>query len=124
MISSIEDGNIIFFDEKELYHHSYQNNRYSPKNTKLFINLLNSKGTNISILCAITILGVLCYKFKVSSFLSVDVIEFINTQLPILQANVIKFLIMGNASIHRTAEVKETTHKKGYILMFLFFYTP
>lgn len=77
---------MIFLGETGLNLHSYQSRGYSPKNTRCFINVPNSKGTNISVLCAINTLGVVAYKIKVYSLKSVDLIKFINTHLPVLEA--------------------------------------
>ncbi|KAG0425218.1 Transposable element Tc3 transposase, partial [Dictyocoela muelleri] len=121
---SINDNQIIYVDETGFNLHSYQNMGYSPINTKCFITVPNSKGVNISVLCAITTLGVLAFKIKVGSFKSDDVLEFITTQLPILQPNASKFIVMDNATIHRTAVVKVSLREKNYILKFLPPYTP
>lgn len=73
----------------------------------MFYKLPNSKAVNIYVLCAVTMSGVLAYWIKVSSFKSCDVLEFIRSQLPIIKPIVTKFIVMDNASIHRTAALKK-----------------
>ncbi|KAG0437808.1 Transposable element Tc3 transposase [Dictyocoela muelleri] len=123
-VNSVSDDMMIFLDETGFNLHSYQSRGYSPKNQKCFINVANSKGTNISVLCAINILGVLAYKIKIGSFKSEDILEFINTQLPLLESDHRKYIIMDNASIHRTSVVREALCQKNYILTFLPPYSP
>ncbi|KAG0439926.1 hypothetical protein DMUE_2112 [Dictyocoela muelleri] len=121
---TINDQQLIFLDETGFKIHTYQRLGYSPKNTKCFINVPNSKGTNVSVLCAITNQGVPAYKVKVGSFKSVDMKEIIQTLLPAQLNSDRKYIVMDNASIHRTAEVKEALLFRNYILMFLSLYSP
>lgn len=124
ILANINDDQLIFLDETGFNLHSYQSFGYSPKNTKCFINVPNGKGTNISVLCAITNTSILAYKIKVGSFKSADIVDFIDTQLPILAPNERKYIIMDNASIHKTATVRESLARRNYILKFLPPYSP
>ncbi|KAG0435766.1 hypothetical protein DMUE_4549 [Dictyocoela muelleri] len=58
---------------------------------------------------------------KIGSFKSVDMIYFINNNLQPLGLYERKYLIMDNASIHKTVEVQETLAFKNHILLF---YSP
>ncbi|KAG0436306.1 Transposable element Tc3 transposase, partial [Dictyocoela muelleri] len=121
---NIDDEKLIFLDETGFNLHSFQRMGYSPKNTKCFINVPNSKGTNVSVLCAITKEGVLGFRIKNCSFKSLDIKSFAETILPELSSNNRKFIIMDNTSIHKTSEVSEAFSRKNYILRFLPAYSP
>ncbi|KAG0435741.1 hypothetical protein DMUE_4561 [Dictyocoela muelleri] len=121
---NINDNQMIFIDETDFNLHSYQRVGYSPKNSKCFFKFPNSNGINISVLCAIKNEDILAFKAKVGSFKSTDLKDFIETQLPILDQNDMKYIIMDNASIHRTAEVRESLARRNYILKFIPLYSP
>ncbi|KAG0438973.1 hypothetical protein DMUE_2755 [Dictyocoela muelleri] len=87
-------------------------NRYSPKNTKWYVNAANSKGINISLLCDENIQRVFTYKIKVGSFKASDLNAFIIDDLPILSQNEMKYIVIDNASIHKTIEFRETYFQK------------
>ncbi|KAG0441815.1 hypothetical protein DMUE_0770 [Dictyocoela muelleri] len=65
---NIRDDQLIFLDETGFNLHSYQRMGYSAIDTKCFINVLNSKGTNISVLCAINKTGIVGYQIKSGTF--------------------------------------------------------
>ncbi|KAG0437415.1 hypothetical protein DMUE_3701 [Dictyocoela muelleri] len=121
---NINDNQMIFLDETGFNLHSHQRFGYSLKNSKCFINVPNSKGTNISFLYAITNEDILAFKARVGSFKSTDLKDFIETQLLILDQNDMKYIIMDNASIHRTAEVRVSLARRNYILKFIPSYSP
>ncbi|KAG0432891.1 hypothetical protein DMUE_5467, partial [Dictyocoela muelleri] len=98
--------------------HLNQKLGYSPKNTKCFINVPNSKSVNVSLLCAIDKQGIVALNIKVGSFKSVDILSFIQTELPVQDSNLQKYIIMDNASIHKTSDVREALAAKRYILLF------
>ncbi|KAG0438237.1 hypothetical protein DMUE_3210 [Dictyocoela muelleri] len=123
-LAQITDERLIFLDESGFNLHLNKKQGYSPKNTNCFINVPNSKGTNISLLCAINTNRILATNVKIGSFKSVDMIHFINNNLQQLGPHERKYLIMDNASIHKTAEVREALALKNYILMFLPPYSP
>lgn len=116
---NISNEKLIFLDESGFNLHLHQKLGYSPKNTKCFINVPNSKGTNVSLLCAIQVDGILASKAKVGSFKSVDMVDFIHNELVQLGPHERKYIVMDNTSIHKTAEVREALALKNYILMFL-----
>ncbi|KAG0438151.1 hypothetical protein DMUE_3265 [Dictyocoela muelleri] len=80
---NINDSQLIFLDETGFNLHYYQKG-YSPKKTKCYINVTNSKGQNISVLCAITKENVLRYQIKSGGFISLDILNFIDLKLPLL----------------------------------------
>ncbi|KAG0436961.1 hypothetical protein DMUE_3949 [Dictyocoela muelleri] len=121
---TINNQQFIFLDETGFNLLTYQRFRYSPKNTKCYINVPNSKDTNVSVLCAITNQGVLAYKVKVWSFKSFDMKEFIETLLPAQLNSDRKYIVIYNASIHKTARVKDALLRRNYILKFLHPYSP
>ncbi|KAG0434043.1 hypothetical protein DMUE_5326 [Dictyocoela muelleri] len=123
-IENIPNDKIIYIDESGFNLHLAQNYGYSKKNTKASISVPNSKGQNVSFLCAISINGIYSYKIKKGSFNSTDMCSFINNDLPSLRENEIKYIIMDNASIHKTSEVAIAANSKRYILKFLPPYSP
>ncbi|KAG0439278.1 Transposable element Tc3 transposase [Dictyocoela muelleri] len=123
-LSHISDNQLIFLDETGFNLHTYQNFGTLQKNTKCYINVPNGKGTNIYVLCAITNQGILAFKIKVGSFKSVDIVDFIETQLSMLIQNERKYIVMDNASIHKTAAVKKSIARRNYILKFIPPYSP
>ncbi|KAG0435625.1 Transposable element Tc3 transposase [Dictyocoela muelleri] len=120
----LTDDRLIFLDETGFNLHLTQKKGYSPKNTKAFSNVINSKGVNVSLLCAITSAGVLAHEIVIGSFKSSDILEFIESKLATLELNDRKYIIEDNASIHKTAEVREALNRKNFILMFLTSYSP
>ncbi|KAG0419680.1 Transposable element Tc3 transposase, partial [Dictyocoela muelleri] len=121
---NINDNQLIFIDETGFNLHSYQRMEYSPVNTKRYINVPNSKGTNISVLCAITQNGILDFQIKIGGFKSSDILNFVETKLPLLTHENRKYVILDNASIHKTANVIESFARRNYILKFLPPYSP
>jgi hypothetical protein len=123
-LQNISDQQLIFLDETGLNLYTFQRFGYSPRNTKCYISVQNSKGKNVSVLCAINNQGVLAYETKIGGFKSADLTNFIMTKLPVLNACKRKYIIMDSASIHRTAEVRETLAQHNYILKILLPYSP
>ncbi|KAG0435357.1 hypothetical protein DMUE_4765 [Dictyocoela muelleri] len=97
---------------------------YSPVNTKCYINVSNSKGINISVLCAITQNGIFDFQIKIGGFKSSDILNFDETKLSLLTHENRKKVILDNASIHKTANVIESFARRNYILKFLPPYSP
>ncbi|KAF9747732.1 hypothetical protein NGRA_3513 [Nosema granulosis] len=88
--------------------------RLFSKNTKFFINVPNSKGNNVSLLCDIHLYGILVCKIKIGCFKSVDKIDFINNELLRLGCLERKYIVIDNASINRTVKVREDHFLKNY----------
>ncbi|KAG0441340.1 hypothetical protein DMUE_1118 [Dictyocoela muelleri] len=120
----ISDEKLIFIDESGFNLHMDPRFEYSQKNTKAYINVPNSKGKNVSFMCAISIHGIYAFDTKIRSFTSECFIDFIKNKLPALSENKTKYIIMDNASIHKTADVKDALISKRYILKFLPPYSP
>ncbi|KAG0436290.1 hypothetical protein DMUE_4295 [Dictyocoela muelleri] len=123
-ISTIPNNKIVFLDESGFNLYLTPKYGYSPKNVKACITVPNSKGKNVSFLCAISIEGIYMTKTIKGSFKSADLILFINNDLPLLDHNNKKYIIMDNASIHKTIDVKQAFMNRGYILKFIPPYSP
>ncbi|KAG0426178.1 hypothetical protein DMUE_5985, partial [Dictyocoela muelleri] len=67
-IENISNEKIIYIDESGFNFHLTKNNGYSKNNTKASISVPNSKGQNVSFLCAISIDGIYVHKIKKGSF--------------------------------------------------------
>lgn len=123
-IINVQDENIFYTDECGFNLHMTKKFGYSPKNSKCHITVPNSKGGNISLLCAISIFGVKCYVLKKGSFNSEDFSNFINNNFEINTGKDIKYLILDNASIHKTNLVQSAIINKKLILKYLPPYSP
>ncbi|KAG0422610.1 hypothetical protein DMUE_6195 [Dictyocoela muelleri] len=123
-IENISNEKNIYIDESGFNLHLTQNYRYSKKNKKASISVPNSKGQNVSFLCAFYIDGIYGHKIKKGSFNSTDICSFINNELSSLQNNEIKYILMDNASVNNTSEVALGAYSKRYILNFLPPYSP
>ncbi|KAF9760632.1 hypothetical protein NGRA_3077 [Nosema granulosis] len=82
------------------------------------------KNTNVSLLCAIQVDGILASKAKVGRVKTVETADFINNELQQLGPHERKYIVMDNASIHKTSRSLEPIDLKNYILMFLLLYSP
>ncbi|KAG0440095.1 hypothetical protein DMUE_1988 [Dictyocoela muelleri] len=104
-LNNIQDNQLIFLDESGFNLHTFQQLGYSPKDAKCYVNSSNSKGTNISLLCAITFQGIFSCKIIMGSFKSADLNDFICEDLPLISPHDRKYIIMDNAAIHKTRDV-------------------
>ncbi|KAG0438483.1 hypothetical protein DMUE_3060 [Dictyocoela muelleri] len=123
-ISNIRNDQLIFIDETGFNLHLAPKFGYSQRNTKCYVNVPNSKGSNVSLLCAINIQGILAYKIKVGSFKSIDFLSYINNVLPSAEPNDRICIVMDNASIHKTSDVLQALYNRGYMVKFLPPYSP
>jgi hypothetical protein len=123
-IDNISNENLIFLDESGFNLHQNKGHGYSLKNTKYYVNVPNSKGNNVSLMCAISKSGLYAHKTKVGSYKSSDFVDFINNELPTLELTNFKIIVMDNAAIHRTSEVSAALRLKGYSLKLLLPYSP
>ena len=64
MIDFVSDENLVYMDETEINLHMVQSYGYWPKNTKAYKVVEGIKGTNISLLLAIQMSGILVYQIK------------------------------------------------------------
>ena len=75
MTGFVSDENLVYMDETEINLHMVQSYGYSPKNTKAYKVVKGSKETNISLLLAIKMSGILAYQIKDGSFNGISFIE-------------------------------------------------
>ncbi|KAG0424362.1 hypothetical protein DMUE_6095 [Dictyocoela muelleri] len=104
--------------------HTYKKINLLSKNTKFYDIVVNSKRTNISLLCAINIEGIFAYKIKRGSLKSNFILNFITIELSNLAHSDRKYIVLNNASIHKTGEFKDAFAGKNYIMNFLPPYSP
>lgn len=124
-LALIRDCQLLFLDETGFNLHIAPTRGYSPVNSKCYINAAaSSKSVNVSLLCVITNLGVLAYKIKIKAFNSEDLVQFLKYDLPLVSINERKYIIMDNATIHKTSIVSEAAISKNYVLKFLPPYSP
>jgi len=64
MIGFVFDENLVYMDETGINLHMVRSYGYSPKNTKAYKVVKGSKETNISLLLAIKMTGILAYQIK------------------------------------------------------------
>jgi hypothetical protein len=81
-IRNINDNQLVYIDETGFNLHMAPKYGYSPINTKCYKTVPNSKGINVSLLCAIDLNGILAYDIKVGSFNTENFINFIDEKIP------------------------------------------
>ena len=73
----VSNDQLVFLDETGVNLHTSSNYGYSTKNIKAYPLFSANKGTNISVMAAITSNGVLAYELKVGAYNSAHFIDFI-----------------------------------------------
>ncbi|KAG0440445.1 hypothetical protein DMUE_1744 [Dictyocoela muelleri] len=123
-LNMIANENIFLLDESGFNLHASPKYGYSPKNTKAYTTVQNSKGSNVPFIRTISENGIYSYRTKLGTFKSGDLINYINSELQSLSGNNIKHIIMDNASIHKTRHVQQSFAQRQYILKFFPPYSP
>jgi transposase len=119
---NISDDNLIFLDESGFNLHLSRNYGYSPKNTKCHINVVGNRGTNVSLLCMITNDGIFSFKLFNGSVNTERFVQFIEEN--VTRSVTRKYVIMDNASIHKSNIVKAKFLEKNYMVKYLPAYSP
>ena len=99
-ISNLSNEWIIYLDETGFKLHISCRFGYSPVKIPAHIIVPSNRGINVSLLCAISYGGVVCFSSKKGAFNSADFTEFIESNLrPRLNNYMNYYLIMDNFRI-------------------------
>jgi transposase len=124
-VDNISDGNLIFLDETGFNLHLTKNYGYSPVNSKCYITVPGNKNTNISLLLAIKINGVVGYQIKEGGFNGDDLINFFRNKLLVHFNNFRNdILVMDNCRFHHRHDVKEYLIENRINFLYLPAYSP
>lgn len=117
--------NLIFLDETGFNQHSRRRYGYSNVNQKAYMTVPANRGTNNSLLCAISKNGPISYKIKLGAYNAENFMEFISNNLvPYFIENPTKILIMDNARFHKTKAVLNLLRENNIPYKFLVPYSP
>ncbi|XP_065663808.1 uncharacterized protein LOC136085893 [Hydra vulgaris] len=118
-VSSINDNNIIFIDEIGFNLHQSRHHGYALSGSTPCITVPTQRGRNISLICAISVEGIISFQMKVGSFDAVSTKEWIeNSLIPALN-NRRYVIIMDNARFHHSAIVTSAIQNGICVVHFL-----
>lgn len=124
-VDSIPDKNLIFLDETGFNLHLTKRYGYSPVNSKCYVTVPANKNTNISLLMAININGILSHKIKEGAFNGEDLLSFLENDLAEhFRKKSNDVLIMDNCRFHHRSDVKQYLLDKGINFLYLPAYSP
>lgn len=124
-IERINDNNLIFLDETGFNEHTKRTYGYSLKNTKAYTTAPANRNINRSLMCAISVNGVVAYSYKSGSYNAESFCEFIESKLVChFKNNPTNILIMDNARFHSSASVTALLRANGIVSRFLVPYSP
>jgi transposase len=124
-LESIPDPNLVFLDETGFCLHQTKKYGYSLKNTKCFLNVPANRGRNVSLMCAINLMGVIGFEMKEGAFDGNSFLQFIEEKLvPYFRGNRGSILIMDNCRFHHRLDVKQFLIEKNILFMYLPAYSP
>lgn len=125
MITELKDENLFFLDECGFNSHTNNHYGYSPVNTKAIKFLRAGKGQNVSLLCMISIDGLLSFTIHKGSINTLILKNFLNNELVESSFGLNqKYLIMDNVRFHHSNEIKEVCQRKSISLKYLPTYSP
>ena len=123
-LSSISDEEIIYVDETGFNLDTNSIYGYSPVNQKSFRMVPAGKGLNVSLLCAISLRGLITYQIFDGSINSEKFQEFTLNKLSSKKIERETILILDNASIHKSHNTISCIHSVGMTPRFLPPYSP
>ncbi|MEN2496336.1 MAG: hypothetical protein MHMPM18_005221 [Marteilia pararefringens] len=121
IVSIRPDSDLIFLDETGINLHCGPNFGWSPMNITPHTQRPANRGQNISVLCAISVRGVITYEIIDGAYNAEKFTQFLHSKL-LPKVNMNSVVIMDNARIHHTAAVEEKFEefktKKQYLPQF------
>jgi len=127
IVSEFPDEMFVFLDETGFNLHTCPSRGYSLVGTEARQIVPSSKGRNVSLLCAISVYGVLSFELIAGPYDSVKFCEFIQKKLvPALKNDGLEhvFVIMDNCRVHKTDAVENLFDKHEIAHLFLPPYSP
>jgi len=123
-LNTIHDNKIIFLDESGFNLHVNSHYGYSPANTKAFTIVPSNRGRNVTLLAAISTIGIVNYEIFLGSLTAAKLNEFLELKIIPRLSESQTHLIMDNCRAHKTTSTQSLCAQKGKILKFLPPYTP
>jgi len=119
-VSRYADDKLVFLDETGFYEHSKWYYGYAPGNEPAYINVPGNKGKNNSVMVVINNERIVAYKQQNMAYNKVSFQAFIKEHLvPYFRQYPSKILIMDNASLNRSSEIKQPLKAKGIVHKYL-----
>ena len=127
VISEIPDEMLIFLDETGFNLHTCPSRGYSLFGTEARMIVPMNRGRNVSLMCAISISGVLTFELIIGPYNSQKFCDFIKDKLvPAITSNNLNNVrvVMDNCRIHKTDSVRNILDEHQVIGMYLPPYSP
>ena len=119
-----QDSDFIFVDETGFNLHTNKYYGYAPPNCKAFKTVPNNRGRNCSLICAMSLRGIIAYKIIPGSVNSKIFSEFITDNLKPNISQEEKVLVMDNVKFHHSNDVIIAKHSTHLFPKFLLPYSP
>lgn len=114
----------IYLDESGFSLHIHRQFGRAPRGIHPFRSVPTQKGTNMSLLVAVDRNGLVASETRIGSYNANRFAEYLRTKLfPQIQGQR-RVLLLDNARIHKTAEVREAVDEASHTLLFLPPYSP
>lgn len=124
-VSNISYDNLVFLDETGFNEHTRRLYGYAPVNQKAYITVPANRNVNKSLICAISVTGIVGHEIKTGSYNSEVFIKFLTTLIvPYFRRNPTKVLIMDNARFHKSKAVLGVLQENRIVYKFLTPYSP
>lgn len=123
-IINISDNSLIFLDESGFDLHTNKNYGYSPKNIPAFITIPANKHKNISLMCALSISGIVAYELIEGAYNTVKFISFLTNKLIPIISNNRRIIVMDNCAFHKSTSIVSLLNSSGIQVKFLPPYSP
>ncbi|XP_065678524.1 uncharacterized protein LOC136093441 [Hydra vulgaris] len=125
-INGVSNEKLIYLDETEFNVHTNSTYGYSLKGTPAILQSSANRGNNLSLICAVSTIGVLANETKTGGWNADSFCTFITTMMApaIRNANVkAPVLVMDNCKFHWSYSVSQTLASHGIAIKYLPAYT-
>ncbi|XP_065683288.1 uncharacterized protein LOC136096077 [Hydra vulgaris] len=125
-INKISNEKLIYLDETEFNVHTNSTYGYSLRGTRAILQSSANRGNNLSLICAVSTIGVLANETKTGGWNADSFCTFITTMMApaIRNANVkAPVLVMDNCKFHWSLSVSQTLASHGKAIKYLPAYT-
>ncbi|XP_065682374.1 uncharacterized protein LOC136095567 [Hydra vulgaris] len=126
-INGISDEKLIYLDETGFNVHTNSVYGYLLRGTPAILQSPANRGKNVSLICAVSTMGVLAYETKTGGWNADSFCTFITIMMTpaIRNANVeAPVLVMDNCKFHWSLSVRQTLASHGIAIKYLPAYTP
>lgn len=123
-MNQIQNGRVVYLDESGFNLHTGVNYGYSPINMDAIRSVPNNRGRNVSLIALFSINGIIAHKSINGAYNTNELLSFLTyafDQNIIFNDNII---ILDNARIHHSNDVRLWCDEKGIILKYLPPYSP